>query len=273
MKRMMKKIIQKICCIEPEIIVTNIPKIESELLKNKVAIVSGGTGGIGMEIAEKFSEAGAIVIALGTNEEKINAINSRKVNICAKSWDLLDFDLYDDKIEEIISEYGNIDILVNCAGVLTDSCKRGDFFGINENDWDVTININLKAVFFLSQKIAKHMIDSNTKGNILNIVSETGHRAAIVPYRISKWGERGFTEGLAKELAPYGIVVNGISPGAVATDMMGKKEGDSLYHSSHPNKRFAKPEEIANLAIFLVSDFGNNIVGDIILSDGGGHLY
>jgi 3-oxoacyl-[acyl-carrier protein] reductase len=135
------------------------------------------------------------------------------------------------------------------------------------------MNTNLKAVFFMCQNIAKHMLKNNVKGHILNIGSEMGARPACVTYGISKWGVHGLTKGYGKMLAARGIVVNGIAPGAITTDMMNWKEGDSIYRKSHANHRFGFPEEIAKLALFLVSESGNNIIGEVVSCDGGSSLY
>ena len=122
------------------------------------------------------------------------------------------------------------------------------------------------------QAMSKYMIEQKIRGSIVTVISEMGFRAAKTPYDISRWGERGFIRGAALMLAEYGIVVNGVAPGIISTEMGGYKEGDSLYLKAHPNKRYVTPKEIANTCLFLASDFGNNMVGEIIISDGGSHL-
>ena len=121
----------------------------------------------------------------------------------------------------------------------------------------------------MCQAMGKYMIDHKLKGHILNVSSASALRPAWTPYEISKWGVRGFTKGLADTMLPYGIIVNAIAPGPVATPMLGVQEGDSIYNGVNPSGRYAMPSEIAALAVFMVSDFGNLIVGDTFYMTGG----
>lgn len=134
--------------------------------------------------------------------------------------------------------------------------------------YDNVLNTNLKGSFFLSQMFGKYMKENQIKGNILNIASSSSLRPAISAYTLSKWGMRGLTMGLAKSLAPYGITVNGIAPGPTATPML-KSDNNNITNNSIPLGRFVMPEEIANMAVFLVSDLGRSIIGDIVYMTGG----
>lgn len=116
------------------------------------------------------------------------------------------------------------------------------------------------------------MKENNIKGNILNIASSSSLRPAASAYTLTKWGTRGLTLGLAKTLAPYGITVNGIAPGPTATPMLHREQGDNLAFHGNPLGRFALPEEIANMAVFLVSPMGRSVVGDIVYMTGGSGL-
>ncbi len=127
---------------------------------------------------------------------------------------------------------------------------------------------NLNGTFFLSKTVAKYMIQNGIKGNILNIASSSSLRPAASAYTFSKWGIRGFTLGLAKTLAPYGITVNGLAPGPTATPML-HRDGHDITFEKNPMGRFAMPEEIANMAAVLVSDIGRMVVGDIVYMTGG----
>lgn len=158
-----------------------------------------------------------------------------------------------------------IDILVNSAGVINHS----DFWDMSETEYDSIMDINAKGTFFMSQAVAKHMIENRIRGHILNVTSSSALRPAWTPYQISKWAVRGLTLGMADKLLPYGIVVNAIAPGPTATLMLGKSEGDSIYNATCPAGRFAMPEEIAALAVFMVSDMGDMIVGDTFYMTGG----
>ena len=158
-----------------------------------------------------------------------------------------------------------IDILVNSAGVVSHS----DFLDMSEQEYDSIMDINAKGTFFMSQAVAKYMIENRIKGHILNVTSSSALRPAWTPYQMSKWAVRGLTLGAADKLLPYGIVVNAIAPGPTATPMLDKNEGDSIYHPTTPAKRYAMPSEIAALATFMVSDMGDMIVGDTFYMTGG----
>ena len=162
---------------------------------------------------------------------------------------------------------GKIDILVNNAGVL-----GGDISSATEAEYDTIFDTNMKGMFFLSQLVGRYMKDNSIKGNILNIASSSSLRPAASAYTLTKWGARGFTLGLAKSLAPYGITVNGIAPGPTATPMLGKGDALDITFPNNPLGRFALPEEIANMAVFLVSGMGRSIVGDIVYMTGGSGL-
>ena len=165
---------------------------------------------------------------------------------------------------------GRVDILVNNAGL-----EGGHINTCEEKDFDAIVDTNMKGVFFLSRIVARHMIANGIQGNILNVCSSSSVRPANSAYTMSKWAVRGFTEGLARMLAPKGIVVNGIAPGMTATPMM--KKGGSDDDLSLPQTligRYATPEEIANMAVILVSDMCRTVVGDVLYMTGGsGNIY
>lgn len=250
----------------------------SELLKGRTAIVTGGTSGIGYSIAKAFINAGAYVVITGRSQEKINKacekINSEvnnKNNIIGIELDNTNVGEFDAKLEMLHKTLGNrkIDILVNNAGIL-----GGHISNITEDVYDNVLDTNLKAVFFLSKKIGLYFKENNIQGNILNIASSSSLRPAISAYTISKWGIRGLTLGLAKALAPYGITVNGLAPGQTATPMLRKdNDSENLYLGNVPIKRFALPEEIANMAVILVSNMGRTIMGDIVYMTGGAGVF
>ena len=150
--------------------------------------------------------------------------------------------------------------------------SQGDFLSMEEEEWDKVMGTNAKGTYFMCQAMGRYMIGHGIKGHILNLSSSSAVRPASTPYRASKWTVRGMTLGIAEQLLPYGIVVNAIAPGPVATEMMGRQEGDSLYKEGQPAGRYADPREIANLAVFMASDMGNLIVGDTSYISGGSGL-
>lgn len=158
-----------------------------------------------------------------------------------------------------------IDILVNNAGVV-----GGEIRECTEEKFDAIFDTNVKGSFFLSQLVANYMKDNSIKGNILNVGSSSSLRPATSAYTMSKWSIRGMTKGLAKILAPYGITVNGIAPGPTATPMlMPNGVKDDIAFPTNPLGRFIMPGEIANMAVFLVSNMGRSIIGDMIFMTGG----
>lgn len=267
LKRRIKAFLKKINT--KEIIAIPTPQNIGELLQGKTALITGGSSGIGFAIAERFLAAGCQVIISGTNEEKLmkccEKLGTDKVKGIVIN--LLDVDSIKSKIDEAAAMFdgSTIDILVNSAGF--NPMKA--FFQISEEDYDRTLDINVKGTFFMSQAIASYMIEKKIKGHILNISSSSALRPAWAPYGMSKWMIRGFTKGLADTLIPYGIIVNAIAPGPTATPMLGKSADGDLDRPSSPNKRYAVPEEIANLALVFVSDFGNLVVGDTLYATGG----
>lgn len=244
---------------------------ESDLLKGKTALITGGSGGIGMAIARQFLDAGANVIITGTNPEKLER-SVRKLGgdkIRSIQLNVADVSSFEEKVEEASLFFnGMIDILVNCAGVITNS----RFFEMNEAEYDRVMDINAKGTFFMCQAVSKLMIEKKIKGHILNLSSASAVRPASTPYHMSKWAIRGLTIGLADILLPEGIVVNAIGPGPTATSMLGKDDSNLIYHGTNPSRRYALPEEIAALALFMVSKKGDMIVGDTFYITGGGGI-
>lgn len=239
----------------------------SDLLNNRVALITGGSSGIGFAIAQKFVESGCKVIIAGRDENKLQ-VCSERLGVESKYIVLVvsDFNDIRKKIpiaEEMFSD--KINILVNCAGIGV----KNSFWNINEDEYCKIMDTNVKGLFFVSQMVSKYMVDNHICGHILNISSSSGMRPAWTPYEMSKWAVNGFTKGLADTLIPYGIVVNAIAPGPTITPLIGKSEKDNLYSERSLAKRFIMPEEIANIAVLLTSDAGNMIVGDTVYCSGG----
>lgn len=254
-------------------VVANIVNLSpSDLLKGKSVLVTGGTSGIGYAIAKAMLNAGAEVVITSRSAERARSAaeklqiecNGNKL-VYGYGMDAQNVSGFENSIIEILSlfSFHRIDILINNAGI-----GGGDISSTTEGEYEAVMNTNLKSSFFLSRIVAKHMIEKGIKGNILNIASSSSLRPANSAYILSKWGIRALTEGLARGLIKYGIVVNGLAPGSTATPML-KADNNNLYRPDNLIKRFITVEEIANMAVILVSKLSQTIVGDIVYMTGG----
>ena len=270
LKRGIRFILQGVPVIQASI-VTIAP---NDLLKSRVALITGGTSGIGFSIAQAFLNSGATVIITGRNDERIKEACIKlesdlyKGKILGAVLDNTKVETFENTFHNVIKqlEGKQIDILVNNAGVL-----GGHISTATIDEYDKVMDTNLRGVFFLCQMFGKYLKDNSIKGNILNIASSSSLRPAVSAYTLSKWGIRGLTLGLARALAPYGIIVNGIAPGQTATPMLLKDASKGLATNTILG-RYALPEEIANMAVFLVSEMGCSMVGDIVYMTGGSAL-
>lgn len=244
----------------------------SDLLNGRTALITGGTSGIGKAIAKAFLKAGANVIITGRDLQRtVNMAEEisgevKKGSIYAIDINNLNVASFEAKFSEILNLIGDsqIDILVNNAGI-----NGGPFFEGSEDEYDMVLDTNLKGTFFLSRIVSSYMIDNHINGNILNVTSSSSIRPANNAYAISKWGINGLTLGMAKMLIKHNIVVNGIAPGPTATPMLTKEGNNSISLPQNPSGRYAMPEEIANLAVILVSSMGRMVVGDVLYVTGG----
>lgn len=247
----------------------------NQLLEKRCAIITGGTSGIGYAIAEAFLKAGATVIITGRGQSKIsNALQELNKYGTAYGYVLNNQNVnkFDSALDEMLKLLPDasrqIDILVNNAGIGVGY----SYPNTTEEDYDTILGTNLKGAYFLSQTFGKYLVRNNIKGNILNIESSSSLRYGNTPYVLSKWGLRSLTLGLAKTLAPFGITVNAIAPGPTATPMLNVNATENITHEKSPLGRYILPEEVANGAVFLVSDMGRAILGDTIYMTGGAGL-
>lgn len=241
----------------------------TNILKDKVALIIGGSGGIGYSIAKKYISAGCKVVLAGTNPQKLEKLSAKLGQNCKYICiDLNNISEFESKINDALSCFGKIDILVNSAGIHIDRVDL-DFINTTEEEYDKIMNINLKAIYFVSQIIAKYWIKNKIEGHILMISSQSALEPPWSPYRLSKNILKDLTTGIAQKLIKYNIVVNGIGPGPSATKMQHYHEGDEISNDLNPIGRYTMPEEIAEFAVLLVSDLGNTIVGDTIYMSGG----
>ncbi len=234
-----------------------------------VALVTGGSRGIGKACAIELAKAGYdIVINYAGNEEAANKtvseIKDLGQNAVAKKFDVSNKEAVDAAIEEIIKEFGRIDVLVNNAGITRDNL----FMRMKEEEWLSVINTNLNSAYFVTNPVSKIMIKQRS-GAIVNMASVSGvyGNAGQANYSAAKAGMIGFTKSLAKELASRNIRVNAVAPGFIQTDMTKDLPVDKIVERI-PLKTLGKPEDIAKTVKFLAAD-ANYITGQVIGVDGG----
>lgn len=255
MNNFIRRIVKRLFCLLVRKEKFAVPSIvyNNKLLEGRLALVSGGTSGIGLEIARAFLKTGAKVVISGSSETKLNkALDSlQHENLRGIIMDVAKPAEMNASIEKAASLFPGmkISILVNSAGV-TQKCS---FYDLSEKEYDKIMEINVKGVYFLSRSVSKYMIENGVKGNILNISSSSALKPAFNAYQLSKWAIRGFTVGLAEQLAPYGITVNAIAPGKTFTSMMVVENETNMNCESQPCGRYIDPKEVANLAVFMRS--------------------
>ena len=270
------KLKRKIKTITFKKIPVEIPTLYGEVLKGKVAVVTGGTTGIGFEIAKAFIHNGASVIITGRDNDRIaNAVvklkneisDNENMFVCGEVLDNTMTTQIEERWKQILSHIENkhIDILVNNAGIIS----KTHFGKTDEKDYNLVMETNLKGTYFLSEIVSNYMIENGIKGNILNISSSSALRPAVSAYSMAKWAIHGLTLGMAKKLSPYGIVVNSIAQGPTATRMLQSDNIININRMSSPSERYATASEIANLAVIMVSDMSKMVNGDTMYATGG----
>ncbi len=243
-----------------------------EILKGKRILITGGSRGIGFSIAGKCVQEGAHTVITGRNRDALDRARGEIDSPLLKTvvWDVSRISEMEKGLAQAEKALGGqIDILVNNAGI----ANGVSFPDVTEAVWDDMYATNSKGLFFLTQALcAQWMAQENDQiRKVINLSSQGGFVGAIQPYRMTKWDVAGLTQGLGVHLAPHGIIVNGIAPGIIATDMQPRflEQQDNAYCALNPLKRIGLPNEIASLAIFLMSDAANFIVGQTIVCDGG----
>lgn len=242
-------------------------------LNGKVAIVTGTSRGLGKTMAIALAKAGANIVGVGVSDmsetkEEIQKIGRQFLEIKA---DLTNTKPVDKIVSETVKKIGGIDILVNNSGTI----RREDAINYKEKDWDDILNLNLKTLFFLSQKVAKQFMKQETGGKIINIASMLSFQGGIrVPaYTASKSGVMGLTKALANEWAKYNINVNAIAPGYMATDNTKQIREDEKRSQEIldriPSGRWGTPEDLAGAVVFLASKASDYVNGHTLAVDGG----
>lgn len=239
----------------------------------KIALVTGGTRGIGKKVAEKFAKEGYnLVLNYVSDNTDINSVidsfKEYQNEVILVKADVSKFNECENLVKEAIEKFGKIDVLVNNAGIT----KDGLIAMMKEDAFDRVIDVNLKGTFNMTRNVVPYMMKKRC-GNIVNISSVVGvaGNAGQSNYAASKAGIIGFTKSLAKELAPRNIRVNAVAPGFIDTDMtsvLTDKVKDNIY-SQIPLKRMGEAEEVANVVYFLSDDESSYITGQVINVDGG----
>lgn len=242
-------------------------------LAGKVAIVTGGQGGVGHAISVGLAKAGADVVVSGRRVDEnadvikeIKALGRKALPVRADVGQKADVD---NMVQKTLETFGQVDILVNCAGFT----RPAMLHKMTEEDWDAVINAHLKGTFLCTQAVCHNMRERKT-GSIINVVSSAGQQGTIgqVNYAAAKGGIIAFTMACARELATFGVTVNAISPFA-ETEMTKTIATDEKFRAKYlarvPMGRFGQPEEMAPIVVFLAGPGSRYITGQIISVDGG----
>lgn len=238
--------------------------------ENKVAIVTGGAGGIGSAIAARLAAEGACVVVSDVNESAaqavVEAIRSQGGNALAVAADIAQGEACRALVETVAGQFGRIDILVNNAGIN----RRGNLLALSEEDWHISFAINLDSMFHLCRAVLPGMIEAGA-GAIVNTASQWGLYPAPghIAYNVTKAAVASFTQNLARDYAPHNIRVNGVCPGEIHTPMLEagvRRAGKTIadLDSKVPLGRIGKPEEVAALVAFLASDEAAFMCGSLV---------
>lgn len=245
-----------------------------KLLNNKVAIVTGASRGIGEAIALKFADEGAhVAFTYVSSDEKAKALEAKLIakGVKAKAYksNAGVFEDCEALVNDVVKEFGTVDICVNNAGISKDNL----LLRLSAEQWDEVMDVNLKSVFNMTKLVMRPMMKAKS-GSIINMSSIIGIKgnAGQSSYAASKAGIIGFSKSIAQEIGSRNIRVNAVAPGFVETDMthyLKDGEGAKAYLDQIPLGKFGSPEDIANVCLFLASDMGAYVTGQVISVCGG----
>jgi NAD(P)-dependent dehydrogenase (short-subunit alcohol dehydrogenase family) len=244
--------------------------------ESKVALVTGGSSGIGYAIAHRFIREGYSTVITGRDPEKLNNA-VRELGGCCTGipLDMKCLDKIPEFVHGLQCTYGKIDVLINNAGIN----QKKTLVEVTDEDFENIININLTGLFALSREVVKLMLTQESRGVIINISSMAAHYGIpkVVSYTASKTALEGLTRAMAVELSPFGIRVNSVAPGFIRTPMSSRALDNDLERKNRvlsrtPMHKLGEPEEIANAVYFLASDQASFITGQILKVDGGNSI-
>ena len=239
--------------------------------KNKNILITGASGGIGIELVKKFISLGGNVLGSGTNSEKLDKLKKQYPTVKVKKFDLFEHSRIEEFIENVALELGGLDILINNAGTNADNLS----LRMKDEEWKKVIDINLTSTFLLSKHAIKKML-KNKFGRVVNITSVVGHTGNLGQsnYAASKAGIIGMSKSLAIEYAKKNITINCVSPGFIVSDMtMNIAEKVKLYLTSRiPMGKLGTGEDVSNCVAFLSSDQASYVTGETIHVNGGMYM-
>ncbi len=242
-------------------------------LRNDKVLIFGGGSGIGKAVAKRFCDAGSKVIIIGRTEEKLKEakVEIKSEKLYYKSFDISNVDEHTNLFYECEKVIGKISGFVNAAALGSGYLGRGyEPWDVTGEEWDKLTDINFKAAFFLMRNEINYMLAKNIKGNILNLASNAACMDIIGGYGASKEAVIKWTRAFGKKYGHDGIIINGIAPGATFTPMISRYAHDiNQKYERHAIERFIRPDEIAELAYYLMSDYGEIICGHTVVADGG----
>ena len=242
------------------------------MLRGSKALVTGASRGIGYAIAKELVSAGAAVTIVGRNTETIEkAARELGENVQYLTWDVAELERADELIASAAERMGGLDILVNNAGIFA---QRGEWTAdsllqTTVDEWERVMRINTSAIFCNMGAAVRYFRAHGIEGNILNVTSVAGAEPVFGAYGASKIAATGLTRGWGKMFAPEKIVINGIAPGPVATEMNHWHDGDPMENSRIPFGRYATIEEVGKLAMYLLDECAVMTCGEVVTFDGG----
>lgn len=247
-------------------------------IEGRGVIVTGAAGGIGRPVCEAFATAGARVMAVDLDQERLDALvdDLEGDGHVGHAGNIADLSTHEVIVRRAIDELGSLHVLANLAAILR---RRADINEVTEEDWDAQVDVNLKAAFFLARAAGNAMIDQGEGGRIITFTSQawwTGGFGGSVAYSATKGGIVSMTRGLARTFGPHGITVNSVAPGQVNTPMLLTGLDPEVYETMRqqtPLRYAAEPHELAGTVVFLASQHAAYISGATVNVSGGFLMY